>query len=148
MLSKYIEHMRLAIDEAEAGLREGGIPVGSVLFRHDKVIGRGHNMRVQRNDPTAHAEIECLRNAGRIGHYRDAVLFSTLMPCYLCAGATLQFNIGTVVVGEDVNFSGARELLESRGINVIDLDSQECIRLMADFIRDNPKLWNEDIGEL
>ena len=140
--------MNLAIDEARAGLREGGIPVGSVLMRNGTVIGRGHNMRVQRNDPTAHAEIECLRNAGRVGHYRDAVLFSTLMPCYLCAGATLQFNIGTVVAGEDKNFSGARSLLESRGVTVIDLNSQECIELMASFIRDNPKLWNEDIGEL
>jgi cytosine deaminase len=105
-------------------------------------------MRVQSNDPTSHAEIECLRNAGRVGSYGDAVLFSTLMPCYLCAGVILQFNIQMVVVGEDRNFTGAKELLESRGVNVIDLDSDECVRLMADFIRDNAKLWNEDIGNL
>jgi cytosine deaminase len=140
--------MSLAIEEAMMGLREGGIPVGSVLIRNDRVIGRGHNMRIQRNDPTAHAEIECLRNAGRIGNYSDTVLFSTLMPCHLCAGAIIQFKIRTVVVGEDLNFDGEKELLQSRGVTVIDLDSKECIQLMADFIRDNPKLWNEDIGTL
>jgi cytosine deaminase len=140
--------MSLAIEEAKMGLQEGGIPVGSVLLRNDTVIGRGHNMRIQRNDPTAHAEIECLRNAGRIGNYRDTVLFSTLMPCHLCAGAIIQFKIRTVVVGEDMNFDGEKELLQSRGVTVINLNSKECIQLMADFIRDNPKLWNEDIGTL
>ena len=148
LISTYQAQMSLAIEEAMMGLREGGIPVGSVLIRNDRVIGRGHNMRIQRNDPTAHAEIECLRNAGRIGNYSDTVLFSTLMPCHLCAGAIIQFKIRTVVVGEDLNFDGEKELLQSRGVTVIDLDSKECIQLMADFIRDNPKLWNEDIGTL
>jgi len=147
LASKYIADMSLAIEEARAGLREGGIPVGSILFRNGTILGRGHNMRIQRNDPTAHAEIECLRNAGRIGNYTDTILFSTLMPCHLCAGAIIQFKIGTVV-GEDLNFGGTGELLESHGVKVIDVDSKECVQLMADFIRDNPKLWNEDIGTL
>ena len=129
--------MKEAILEARKGLSEGGIPIGSVLVKDNKIIGRGHNKRVQESDPVIHAEIDCLRNAGRIGIYRDTVLYSTLMPCYLCAGA-----------GEDETFSGAREFMESHGIEVINLDLKECKDLMKEFIEKNPKLWYEDIGEL
>jgi cytosine deaminase len=140
--------MQEAIAEARKGLSEGGIPIGSVLVRQDTIIGRGHNRRVQEGNPVIHAEIDCLRNAGRIGSYRDTVLYSTLMPCYLCAGAAVQFGIQKVVAGESENFTGAREFMEAHGIEVIDLNLAECIRMMGDFIRMNPRLWNEDIGEL
>lgn len=140
--------MKAAIDEARQGLKEGGIPIGSVLVRDGKIIGRGHNKRVQDGDPITHAEIDCLRNAGRVGDYKNAVLYSTLMPCYLCAGAVVQFNIKTVYAGENETFSGAKEFMESHGVKVINIDSDECKKMMTDFIRENPKLWNEDIGEL
>lgn len=140
--------MKEAILEARKGLSEGGIPIGSVLVKGDEIIGRGHNKRVQESDPVIHAEIDCLRNAGRIGVYKDTVLYSTLMPCYLCAGASVQFGIKKVIVGEDETFSGAREFMESHGIEVINLDMKECKDLMKEFIEKNPKLWFEDIGEL
>ncbi len=140
--------MEAAIEEARKGLSEGGIPIGSVLVREDKIIGRGHNRRVQENDPVIHAEIDCLQNAGRIGVYSDTVLYSTLMPCYLCAGASVQFGIKKVIAGEDETFSGAREFMESHGIEVINLNLDECKNLMKDFIERNPELWFEDIGEL
>jgi len=140
--------MKAAIDEARKGLKEGGIPIGSVLVKDGIIIGRGHNKRVQENDPVIHAEIDCLRNAGRIGVYKDTVLYSTLMPCYLCAGASVQFGIKKVVAGENESFSGAQEFMESHGIEVVNLDLKECKDLMKDFIEDNPKLWFEDIGEL
>ena len=140
--------MKEAILEARKGLSEGGIPIGSVLVKDDKIIGRGHNKRVQESDPVIHAEIDCLRNAGRIGIYRDTVLYSTLMPCYLCAGASVQFGIKKIIAGEDETFSGAREFMESHGIEVINLDLKECKDLMREFIEKNPKLWYEDIGEL
>lgn len=140
--------MSAAIDEAKTGLLEGGIPIGSVLVRDGKIIGRGHNKRVQENDPVIHAEIDCLRNAGRIGIYSDTVLYSTLMPCYLCAGASVQLGIKKVIAGEDETFSGAREFMESHGIEVINMNLEECKNLMKDFIEKNPELWFEDIGEL
>ena len=140
--------MEAAIEEARKGLSEGGIPIGSVLVREDKIIGRGHNRRVQENDPVIHAEIDCLQNAGRIGVYSDTVLYSTLMPCYLCAGASVQFGIKKVIAGEDETFSGAREFMESHGIEVINLNLDECKNLMKDFIERNPELLFEDIGEL
>jgi len=140
--------MQEAIKEARKGHDEGGIPIGSVLVRNNAILGRGRNRRVQEGDPIIHAEIDCLRNAGRIGTYRDAVLYSTLMPCYLCAGATVQFGIKKVVVGESRNFAGARAFMEEHGIEVIDLDLDECITMMQEFIAQNPRLWNEDIGEL
>ena len=140
--------MRAALEEARKGLREGGIPIGSVLVKGSRIVGRGHNRRVQENDPIMHAEIDCLRNAGRIGSYLGTVLYSTLMPCYLCAGAVVQFGIGKVIVGESVNFSGAREFMESKGIEVIDLDLEGCKKMMRDFIKSKPGLWNEDIGRL
>ena len=140
--------MKAAIEEARKGLKEGGIPIGSVLVKDGIIIGRGHNRRVQEDDPVIHAEIDCLRNAGRIGVYKDTVLYSTLMPCYLCAGASVQFGIKKVVAGENESFSGAQEFMESHGIEVVNLDLKECKDLMKDFIEDNPKLWFEDIGEL
>ena len=140
--------MKAAIDEARKGLNEGGIPIGSVLVRKRKIIGRGHNKRVQENDPILHAEIDCLRNAGRVGTYKNTVLYSTLMPCYLCAGAIVQFGIKKVIAGESETFAGAKEFMESHGVEVTDLNLDECKRLMKDFIKANPDLWNEDIGEL
>jgi cytosine deaminase len=141
------EFMFAAIDEAKKGLAEGGIPVGSVLVRDKTIIGRGHNQRVQKNNPILHAEIDCLQNAGRIGSYKNTVLYSTLMPCYLCAGAVVQFGIPTVVVGESITFKGAQALLKDHWVSVIDFEMEECIQLMEDFIKKNPALWNEDIGK-
>jgi cytosine deaminase len=135
-----------AIAQARQGLSEGGIPIGSVLVKDNQIIGRGHNKRVQDGDPVTHAEIDCLRNAGRIGRYSDTVLYSTLMPCYLCAGAVVQFGIKKVIAGESETFPGAREFMESHGVEVIDLNLDECKQLMRDFITKNPLLWNEDIG--
>jgi creatinine deaminase len=142
------EFMKSAIEEARQGLREGGIPIGSVLVIDGRIVGRGHNRRVQDNDPVLHAEIDCLRNAGRVGNYAGAVLYSTLMPCYLCAGAAVQFRIKKVVAGESRNFAGAREFMESHGVEVVDLDLPECREMMAAFIEKNPQLWNEDIGTM
>jgi creatinine deaminase len=138
--------MRAAIEEARKGLKEGGIPIGSVLVKDGKIIGAGHNKRVQDNDPVIHAEIDCLRNAGRIGSYRGTVLYSTLMPCYLCAGAVVQFGIKTVIAGESETFAGAKDLMQSKGVEVVDLNLAECRQMMRDFINAHPDLWNEDIG--
>lgn len=140
--------MKAAIEEAKIGLEEGGIPIGSVLVKNAKIIGRGHNQRVQKNSPILHAEIDCLSNVGRVGSYRDTVLYSTLMPCYLCAGAVVQFGIKRVIAAEAQTFPGAREFMEAHGVEVVDLDMDECKRLMEGFIKNNPHLWNEDIGEL
>jgi creatinine deaminase len=136
-----------AIDEARLGVKEGGLPIGSVLVRNNQIIGRGHNRRVQRGDPMAHAEIDCLTNAGRQKTYQDTILYSTLMPCYLCSGAAVQFGIPKIIVGESVNFAGGPAFMRSKGIEVIDLHDQECIDMMGQFIRDHPELWNEDIGK-
>jgi creatinine deaminase len=138
--------LQAAIEEAKKGAAAGGIPIGSVLIRDGKIIGRGHNQRVQKSDPMAHAEIDCLTQAGRIGHYKGTVLYSTLMPCYLCSGAVVQFNIKKVFVGESRTFKGGPEFMRSHGVEVVDLDDAECVEMMTKFIRDNPKLWNEDIG--
>lgn len=140
--------MKAAIEEAKRGLSEGGIPIGSVLVKDGKIIGRGHNQRVQKGSPTLHAEIDCLENAGRIGSYKDTILYSTLMPCYLCSGAVVQFEIKKVVVGESKTFSGGPEFMRAHGVEVTDLDLDECKKMMKDFIEANPILWNEDIGEL
>lgn len=140
--------MEAAIEEARKGLDSGGIPIGSVLVKNDEIIGRGHNQRVQKKDPILHAEIDCLRNAGRIGTYRGTTLYSTLCPCYLCAGAVVQFGIKKVMVGESETFPGATEFMESHGVEVINLDLDECKNLMKEFIANNPALWNEDIGQL
>ena len=140
--------MMETIAEARKGLAEGGIPIGSVLVKGGTIVGRGHNRRVQDDDPLAHAEIVCLRDAGRQGSYAGTVLYSTLMPCYLCAGAVVQFGIGKVVAGESRTFTGAREFMISHGTEVVDLNLQECVDMMERFISRNPALWNEDIGEL
>lgn len=142
------EYLKIAIAEAKKGRDEGGIPIGSVLVRNGLILGQGHNMRVQYDDPVAHAEIDCLRNAGRVGNYRDAILYSTLMPCYLCAGAVVQFGIKKVYAGEDESFRGAKEFMESHGVEVINLQSEECKQMMREFIAEHPELWCEDIGEL
>ncbi|MEA2734705.1 MAG: cytosine/creatinine deaminase [Humisphaera sp.] len=145
--------LRAAIDEAMKGLAEGGLPIGSVLVRNGQIIGRGHNRRVQHGDPMAHAEIDCLTNAGRQRTYADTVLYSTLMPCYLCTGAAVQFGVPKVVVGESVNFVGGEgkwgkspDFMRANGIELIDLHDAACIEMMSKFIRENPQLWNEDIG--
>jgi creatinine deaminase len=139
--------MQAAIDEAKKGRDSGGIPIGSVLVKDNKIIGAGHNQRVQQNDPMAHAEIDCLKQAGRVGTYRDMVLYSTLMPCYLCAGAVVQFGIKKVIVGENSSFPGAEKFMLEHGVEVINTNNQECVDLMRTFIEQYPKLWNEDIGE-
>ena len=145
--------LRAAIDEAKQGLREGGLPIGSVLVRNNQIIARGHNRRVQHNDPMAHAEIDCLTKAGRQKTYKDTVLYSTLMPCYLCTGAVIQFGVPKVIVGESITFPGGEgkwgkspDFMRANGIEVIDLHDQECIEMMSKFIREHPELWNEDIG--
>jgi cytosine deaminase len=142
------EFMKAALEEARFGLQEGGIPIGSVLVRDSKIIGRGHNRRVQNGDPLAHAEIECLRNAGRIGSYSNTILFSTLIPCYLCSGAIVQFGIEKIIVGESRTFKGDKEFLKDHWVTLEDWDMDECVALMEEFIKKNPTLWNEDIGKL
>ena len=141
------EYMMSAIAQAKLGLLKGGIPIGSVLVKDGVIIGQGHNKRVQDNDPVTHAEIDCLRNAGRIGTYQGTTLYSTLMPCYLCAGAVVQFGIKKVIVGESQTFAGAVDFMKSYGVEVIDLDLIECKQLMSEFINNNSQLWNEDIGK-
>lgn len=142
------QFMRLALAEARQGYAEGGIPIGSVLVRGDRVLGKGYNKRVQQDDPVLHAEIDCLRNAGRVGYYGDTVLYSTLMPCYLCSGAVVQFGIKYVIVGEAETFPGAPQFLQEHGVRVVNMDLAECKQLMTVFIQNNPTLWNEDIGAL
>ena len=138
--------MQAAIDAARKSRDEGGIPIGSALVRAGELIAVGHNKRVQDNDPITHAEIDCLRNAGRIGNFRNTVLYSTLMPCYLCSGAVVQFQIPKVIVGESRTFAGAPDFMRSHGVEVIDLDLPDCVQMMEEFIAKHPELWNEDIG--
>lgn len=140
--------MAEALAEARLGLQEGGIPIGSVLVKDGEIIGRGHNKRVQENNPMIHAEIDCLMNAGRIGSYKDTTLYSTLSPCYLCSGAVVQFGIKKVIIGEATTFEGAPEFLQAHGVEVINQHNEECIEMMTEFIKDKPELWYEDIGEL
>ena len=139
--------MRMAINQAKIGLSEGGIPIGSVLIKEGRFISKGHNKRVQEQNPILHGEMDCLNNAGRIGNYKNTVIYSTLMPCFMCAGTIVQFKIPKVIVGESQTFSGAREFMESHGVEVIDLADEECIEMMREFIKKNPELWHEDIGE-
>ena len=141
------EFMQAAIDEAQQGLAEGGIPIGSILIRDGKILARGRNKRVQEQNPILHGEMDCLNNAGRVGSYRDTVIYSTLMPCYMCAGTIVQFKIPKVIVGESRTFPGAVAFMRSHGVEVIDLDLPECVKMMEDFIAAKPELWNEDIGE-
>ena len=144
----YDAMLKVAIEQARAGLNEGGIPIGAALFtRQGELLGAGHNRRVQDNDPSMHAETDAFRKAGRQRSYRDKVMVTTLAPCWYCSGLVRQFKIGMVVVGESENFTGGVEWLRGNGVEVIDLESQECIRMLADYIRKTPEVWNEDIGE-
>lgn len=136
-----------ALQEAKSGLRDGGLPIGSVLADHDgQIVARGHNLRVQSGDPTAHAETVCIRNAGRRRDWSELTLVSTLSPCIMCTGTALLYRIPRVIVGENRNFMGAEDLFRQRGVDLIVLDDQNCIEMMAEFIRQHPDLWNEDIG--
>jgi cytosine deaminase len=142
------EFMQMAIDQARKSKNEGGIPIGSVLIKSGQLVAKGHNKRVQENNPILHGEMDCVNNARRIGSFKDTVIYSTLMPCYMCAGMIVQFKIPKVIVGESETFSGAREFMEQHGVEVIDLNLQECKDMMKEFIEKYPELWNEDIGEL
>jgi len=144
-MDKFLE---AAIEQAVKSLNEGGIPIGSVLVKDGLIVARGHNKRVQEQNPILHGEMDCLLNAGRLGTYKDTVIYSTLMPCYMCAGTIVQFNIPKVVVGESVTFAGARDFMEQHGVEVVDLQHGQCIIMMQKFIMENPELWNEDIGQL
>lgn len=140
--------LNVAIEEAKIGLAEGGIPIGAALFDVEgNLLGRGHNRRVQENDPSIHGETDAFRKAGRQANYRETIMVTTLAPCWYCSGLIRQFKIGTVVVGEAENFDGGIEWLKQNGVRVVNLDSQECIEMLGDFIKENPEIWNEDIGE-
>ena len=137
----------IAIEEARLGLAEGGIPIGAALFdRLGSLLGRGHNRRIQDNDPSIHGETDAFRRAGRLSTYRDKIMVTTLAPCWYCSGLVRQFGIPTVVVGESVNFQGGIEWLRENGVEVVDLHSTECIGLLAAYIREKPAIWHEDIG--
>ena len=137
----------VAIEEARLGLAEGGIPIGAALFDGEgKLLGRGHNRRVQEDDPSIHGETDAFRKAGRQRSYRQTIMVTTLAPCWYCSGLVRQFGIGTVVLGESVNFQGGVEWLKANGITVIDMRSEDCIQMLAKFIKENPEIWNEDIG--
>ena len=142
------EFLKAALQEAEAGLKEGGIPIGSVIVCDGKIIGRGHNRRVQKNSAILHAEMDALENAGRLPAlvYKRCTLYTTLSPCSMCSGAILLYGIGHIVIGENKTFMGEEKLLRSRGVTLEVLQDKGCISLMEDFIKDDPKLWNEDIG--
>ena len=136
-----------AVEEARLGLAEGGIPIGAALYTADGVLlGRGHNRRVQHDDPSAHAEVDAFRNAGRRPHYRDTVMVTTLAPCWYCSGLVRQFAIPIVVVGESRTFQGGIGWLREHGVEVVDLDSDDCAALLGRFIAERPEIWNEDIG--
>ncbi|HYP51560.1 MAG TPA: nucleoside deaminase [Pyrinomonadaceae bacterium] len=140
--------LKVAIEEARQGLAEGGIPIGAALFdENGNLLGRGHNRRVQENDPSVHGETDAFRKAGRQRSYRDKIMVTTLAPCWYCSGLVRQFQIGTVVVGESVNFGGGIEWLRENGVKVVDLESKECIEMLANYIAANPEVWNEVIGE-
>lgn len=142
------EFMAAAIEEARQGLAEGGIPIGSVLVLDGKIVGRGHNRRVQKGSPTLHAEMDCLENAGRLKamDYQRAVLYSTLSPCDMCSGTVLLYKIPRVIIGENKTFQGPEDYVRSRGVDLVILNLEECISLMEEFIAARPELWNEDIG--
>src|SRR5215469_1495216 len=141
------ECMAVAIAEAEAGLGEGGIPIGSVLAGPQGIIAAGHNRRVQHGDPIAHGEMDCLRRAGRVKSYRALTLYTTLSPCMMCTGTIIQFKIGRVVIGENRTFGGNEALLRSHGIEVTVLDDQRCVQMMQAFQHNYPDIWQEDIAE-
>lgn len=140
--------LEVALDEARLGMAEGGIPIGAALFTRDgKLLGRGHNRRVQQGDPSAHGETDAFRRAGRQRSYRDLVMVTTLAPCWYCSGLIRQFHIGKVVVGESRTFQGGVDWLRENGIEVVDLDNHQCRELLTEFVSAHPDIWNEDIGE-
>jgi cytosine/creatinine deaminase len=144
----YAGMLAVAVAEARKGLAEGGLPIGAAIFDGTgRLIGKGHNRRVQNGDPSMHGETDAFRNAGRQRSYRQLTMVTTLAPCWYCSGLVRQFGFGTLVVGESRNFQGGVEWLRSLGIHVVDLDSSECVSLMADYIKDHPDVWKEDIGE-
>src|SRR3982751_517460 len=148
MTDAYEGMLQVSIAEAKRGLEEGGIPIGAALFHNDgKLLGCGHNRRVQEGDPSVHGETDAFRKAGRQRRYQDTVMVTTLAPCWYCSGLIVQFRIGTVVVGESRTFQGGIDWLRERGVQVIDLQSGECEALLARFIAAQPEVWNEDIGE-
>lgn len=138
--------LEIAIEEARIGLAEGGIPIGAALFRDGQLLGRGHNRRVQEDDPSIHGETDAFRKAGRQKSYKDTTMVTTLAPCWYCSGLVRQFGIGTVVVGESVNFQGGIDWLRENRVNVVDLNSSECIEMLTNYITEHPEIWNEDIG--
>lgn len=145
--AEYAKMLNVALEEARHGLAEGGVPIGAALFdTSGKLLGRGHNRRVQDNDPAIHAETAAFRNAGRRRSYRDTIMVTTLAPCWYCSGLVRQFGIGTVVVGESETFQGGLDWLRENGVTVIDLESAECKALLGGFIAARPEVWNEDIG--
>jgi cytosine/creatinine deaminase len=147
MSADHAAMLAVAIEEARAGLAEGGIPIGAALFdASGRMIGRGRNRRVQEGDPSVHGETDAFRKAGRQKSYRDKVMVTTLAPCWYCSGLVRQFGIGTVVIGESVNFAGGIDWLRDNGTRVVDLHSDDCIEMLARYIRENPGVWNEDIG--
>jgi len=140
--------LAVAIAEARLGLSEGGIPIGAALFdSQGNLLGRGHNRRIQEGDPSVHGETDAFRKAGRQRSYRDKIMVTTLAPCWYCSGLVRQFNIGTVIVGESVNFEGGVAWLRENGFRVVDMRSDECITLLRDYVTANPTVWNEDIGQ-
>lgn len=143
----YQRMLEVAVQEARLGLSEGGIPIGAALFdSKGNLLGRGHNRRVQEDDPSVHGETDAFRKAGRQRRYRDTIMVTTLAPCWYCSGLVRQFGIGTVVVGESVNFEGGIEWLRECGVKVVDLNSSECVTMLSEYINANPEIWNEDIG--
>ena len=144
----YTAMLAVALEEARLGLKEGGIPIGAAIFdKSGRLVGAGHNRRVQEGDPSLHGETDAFRKAGRQKSYRELMMVTTLAPCWYCSGLVRQFGFGTVIVGESRNFQGGLDWLRSLGITVVDLDSLECVSLLADYIRENAAVWNEDIGE-
>jgi len=147
-MADYEQMLEVALDEARAGRAEGGVPIGAALFEADgTLLGRGHNRRVQDDDPSVHGETDAFRNAGRRRSYRDTIMVTTLAPCWYCSGLVRQFGIGTVVIGESRTFQGGADWLRENGVTVIDLDSDACFALLQEFIAERPEVWDEDIGE-
>jgi creatinine deaminase len=144
----YAAMLEIALSEARQGLQEDGIPIGAAIFDEDgRVIGKGHNRRVQHNDPSMHGETDAFRNAGRQAGYRKLIMVTTLAPCWYCSGLVRQFGFGTVVVGESKTFQGGLDWLRSLGVKVIDLESEQCFSMLQKYISENPAVWNEDIGQ-
>jgi creatinine deaminase len=147
-MTDHAQMLAVALEEARAGLAEGGIPIGAALFANDgTLLGRGHNRRVQDDDPSVHGETDAFRNAGRRRSYRDTTMVTTLSPCWYCSGLVRQFGIGTVVIGESHTFQGGADWLRENGVTVIDLDSEECQALLQGYIAEHPEVWDEDIGD-